>query len=252
MKIASNILSIGGSARLEKYKSNCERLIKQYNKYFEEYKPLNDSINELYTNIKTYADDIDYILKKFDLENIVIDSNKEKILKDPETFLTNKNIDNFSNTEIITVATSSVALPTATAVLAHTFGTAATGTAISSLPAVLQPGVIMSLLGGGSVASGGLGIAAGQFVLPALGLAPLAYIPLKKHKTANGYKKKCKLLEKILGNRLTLDEINRNTAKIKENIEILNIKKVEFINKISQDCNDFAAEITSIITEKTS
>lgn len=69
----------------------------------------------------------------------------------------------FSGTAIATLG------PTAAMTIATTFGTASTGTAIASLSGAAATNAALAWLGGGAVAAGGGGIAAGQFFLALAG-----------------------------------------------------------------------------------
>ena len=59
--------------------------------------------------------------------------------------------------------------PTAAMAIATTFGTAATGTAISSLSGIAATNAALAWLGGGALAAGGGGMAAGSAILALAG-----------------------------------------------------------------------------------
>ena len=58
------------------------------------------------------------------------------------------------------------------------FGTASTGTAISGLTGIAARSATLAWLGGGSLATGGAGIAGGVASLTSIALAPLAVVPV--------------------------------------------------------------------------
>ena len=64
-----------------------------------------------------------------------------------------------------------VAAPAAVSTLVGTFGTAGTGTAISALSGAALTKATLAWLGGGALATGGLGVAGGAIVLGAVGVA---------------------------------------------------------------------------------
>ncbi|MCY3877029.1 MAG: hypothetical protein OXF88_22400 [Rhodobacteraceae bacterium] len=64
-----------------------------------------------------------------------------------------------------------MAAPAAVYTLAASFGTASTGTAISTLSGAAATKATLAWLGGGAVAAGGLGIAGGGIVLAATTVA---------------------------------------------------------------------------------
>ena len=64
-----------------------------------------------------------------------------------------------------------VVAPAAVSGLVATFGTAGTGTAISALSGAALTKATLAWLGGGALATGGLGVAGGAIVLGAVGVA---------------------------------------------------------------------------------
>jgi len=78
--------------------------------------------------------------------------------------------------------------------LVATFGTASTGTAISTLSGIAATNSILAFLGGGSLATGGLGIIGGTFALGGITLAPiLISIPFYKRMKNNTLAKEINL-----------------------------------------------------------
>lgn len=73
-------------------------------------------------------------------------------------------------------ATAAVAAPQAALLGVSTFATASTGTAISSLSGAAATNATLAWLGGGSLATGGGGMAAGSAVLGLIAAAPAAFI----------------------------------------------------------------------------
>ncbi len=73
-------------------------------------------------------------------------------------------------------ATAAIAAPQAALLGVSTFATASTGTAISSLSGAAATNATLAWLGGGSLATGGGGMAAGSAVLGLIAAAPAAFI----------------------------------------------------------------------------
>ena len=245
-KALSNILTLGGNYRLEKNKNEYEKIYEQYKTYYNQMQPLMDNVLLLDTKIKDYASKIKNIFSEFSLDTLLEDDLKKDILEQPEAYIMNKT-SKLSNKEITAVIGSSIALPITAYQLILSFGSASTGTAIASLPSVVQSGVVLSWLGGGSIATGGLGIAVGQFVLPGLMLLPLSYISIKKHKTASIYKEKIKEIKSILKTQLTSEQINEELLKIKEKITMFEKVKENFEINLANICEEFSKETFKII-----
>lgn len=109
-------------------------------------------------------------------------------------------------------------------IIVKQFGTASTGTAISTLHGIAAKNAIFSNIGFGTVASGGLGVAGGLAILGIITLAPLALNNIKKYKIED-----CESVNDYLRN------------KIDENIYLaLKINDInEKINKILKSKIDF-------------
>ena len=245
-KAISNILTIGGNYRLEKNKREYEKLYEQYKNYYNEMKPLMDDIVLFDNKIKDYVTKIKNIFSEFSLDTLLSDDLKKDILERPESYVMNKSL-KLSTKEISAIIGSSVALPITAYQLIVTFGSASTGTAISSIPLVSQSGVVLSWLGGGSVATGGFGIALGQFILPGLMVLPLSYIAIKKHKTASVYKDKIKEINLILNKRLSNEQINEELLKIKEKRTSFEQMTKDFEKSLADLCEGFSVKTLEII-----
>ena len=250
MKIRSILkytLTLGGEYRFQLHKKEYEKLYTEYQEYYEKFKPIIEYTQNLKDNIEKVVLKIKKIFEEFNLEKFVDEKNKVDTLKHPERFALEKNYNSVAKKEVISVVSASVALPMATYQLIATFGTASTGMAISSIPLVVQPGTILSFLGGGSIASGGLGIAVGQFVLPALALLPVSYFVVKSHKSANVYKSKTKELKKILSKKYSDEKILSIIEKLQENIATFTKKESEFEVSLMKLCDDFAQDILPLL-----
>ena len=131
------------------------------------------------------------------------------------------------------VAAASMA-PTATMWVATTFGTASTGTAISALSGAAATNAALAWLGGGALASGGAGMAAGQALLALAGpvgwgiagASIFASAALFIYSKFNANEKKKKEIETIMN--------STNSLKIlSAQIESLTIKTNELSKQLS-------------------
>jgi hypothetical protein len=97
--------------------------------------------------------------------------------------------------------------------LVGAFGTASTGTAIGSLSGAAATNSILAWFGGGSLATGGLGMAAGTVVLGGIFAAPaILALGLFTQKSASDFQKEVE--QKIGKIRVRMAEIDRNLARL--------------------------------------
>ena len=122
--------------------------------------------------------------------------------------------------------------------LISTYGAASTGTAIASLSGAAATNATLAWLGGGSLAAGGGGIAAGSAVLGGIVAIPaLAITGLFSHLKAN--KKIKEIEEKIY-------EVREASYKIKDNIsgmEFANKRAIEIIDSLEKAKEVFEIEL---------
>ena len=147
--------------------------------------------------------------------------------------------------------------PSVAMAMATTFGTAATGTAISSLAGAAATNAALAWLGGGALAVGGGGMAAGSAILSILGPIGWAVGGISigiAGLTAS--KKNLKIAEEA--NKMT-NEINMSIDRMKrttENIDILtreitdNCEKLDFLmNNSSANYNIIAITIIQLCSQ---
>ncbi len=132
-------------------------------------------------------------------------------------------------------AAVAAAAPTAAMWIATTFGTASTGTAISSLSGAAATNAALAWLGGGTVAAGGTGMAGGQALLVMAGpigwaiaggavVVSTAALSIKNKKIADTAAKEEKEIKHITG--------QMNETKVK--LEHLSKKTVVLYGKINK------------------
>lgn len=113
--------------------------------------------------------------------------------------------------------------PTAAMALATTFGTAATGTAISALSGAAAANAALAWLGGGAIAAGGGGIAAGTTVLAMFG--PIGWALGGITAGTAGlvvYNKNKKIVKEVNETTAKLQSINRKLKKRIDSIKATN------------------------------
>lgn len=144
--------------------------------------------------------------------------------------------------------------PTAAMWVATTFGTASTGTAISTLSGAAATNAALAWLGGGAVAAGGGGTAAGSALLAMAGpigwtiagATLLSSILLFAKKKAKLNKQKNEEIESVKNNTEKVKELDASISNILDDtVNIMNgLKKsyTECLNGFGQDYKDFTDE----------
>lgn len=113
-------------------------------------------------------------------------------------------------------------LSAGTYTLASVFGTASTGTAIASLSGAAATNATLATIGGGALAAGGGGIAAGTSALGVIAIAPVALYAFHNYTKVSDCQKKIK--------------------EIAEDMKIIE-KKLEIVKKAVQDNSDLRNRI---------
>lgn len=134
--------------------------------------------------------------------------------------------------------------PTAAMAFATTFGTAATGTAISSLSGVAATNAALAWLGGGALAVGGGGMAAGSTILAMAGPIGLAI---------GGVAAGFSLTKVASNNRKVAEKADLMTSDIKKTIERLerSINSIDALKrKISTEVNSLHNLLQDVITKE--
>ena len=144
--------------------------------------------------------------------------------------------------------------PTAAMWVATTFGTASTGTAISTLSGAAATNAALAWLGGGTLAAGGGGTAAGSALLAMAGpigwtiagATLLSSILLFAKKKAKLNKQKNEEIESVKNNTEKVKELDASISNIlDETVSIMNgLKKsyTECLNGFGQDYKNFTDE----------
>lgn len=247
MGFFKNIITFGASGRVEKK-------IKEYERYIEEYKLI-------YPKMEKRKKEINKVLKS--LITVKIKSLKslkkiEKIsknLKGKDRNFLNKEINtnsfniHFKNIEeTISLgeaamnATKGITSGVSTAVgswaLVSSLGSASTGTALTTLSGAAATNATLAWFGGGSLAAGGGGIAAGTAALGGIIAIPaLAITGIFNHLKAN---KKINEIES------EIYEIRRTISRIKENILMMDVaekRSHELIDSLNKTRKVFSKEV---------
>ena len=123
--------------------------------------------------------------------------------------------------------------------LVSMFGSASTGTAIASLSGIAAHNSILAWFGGGAIAAGGGGMAAGTITLGAIAIIPVVLISsYKTHSSAKELDIKTEKIKveipKLISSRKELVEANK---LIKQQLNILELQynKVKMVNKKAYD-----------------
>lgn len=242
-----NLVTFGASGRIEKK-------VDEYDDYIYEY-------NHLYSEMEKKKEELNSTLEILVKKKIEAIKSLKKIKKIAENF---KEKDRGSIQEEIndsetkqyfydvdeTISAADIAMNTGKGVsagigtavgtwaLISTYGAASTGTAIASLSGAAATNATLAWLGGGSLAAGGGGIAAGSAVLGGIVAIPaLAITGLFSHLKAN--KKIKEIEEKIY-------EVREASYKIKDNIsgmEFANKRAIEIIDSLEKAKEVFEIEL---------
>lgn len=181
--------------------------------------------------------------KKFDAEikEIVVEKNKFKTAydfgMDQKKLL--ESSAKFGSVGIAAGTAVAGIAPTAAMWVATTFGTASTGTAISALSGAAAHNAALAWLGGGALASGGAGMAAGQALLALAGpvgwgvagasIFATAVLFIRKKFKQNEQKK-----NEIISIKNSTQRIKELTAKMNN----LNVQTKELNNRLTLQLND--------------
>ncbi|HRR19369.1 MAG TPA: hypothetical protein P5332_10015 [Ignavibacteriales bacterium] len=217
-----NVVTLGAHGRLQD-------LIEEYNQLVDELKTLNrkmeirkEEVNKVllqvvklkkssYNSLKR----IRRITSKLNIKHRNIQFNGVSLEQIKQGFSYAENSLKTTEIALNSVQGASAGLGTAAATyfLVGQLATASTGTAIASLSGAAATNATLAWLGGGSLATGGLGIMAGKMVLGGLFLLPaVAITALLSYNSTN--KKIQEVQEKI-------DEVSDYIYKVKQNLAYL-------------------------------
>lgn len=239
-----NLVTFGASGRIEKKVDEYDDYIYEYNHLYSEMEKKKEELNSTLEILVKKKIEAIKSLKKI-AENFKEkdrDSIQEEI-NDSETKQYFYDVDETISAADIAMNTGkgvSAGIGTAvgTWALISTYGAASTGTAIASLSGAAATNATLAWLGGGSLAAGGGGIAAGSAVLGGIVAIPaLAITGLFSHLKAN--KKIKEIEEKIY-------EVREASYKIKDNIsgmEFANKRAIEIIDSLEKAKEVFEIEL---------
>ncbi|MFT8323411.1 MAG: hypothetical protein ABF649_21350, partial [Bacillus sp. (in: firmicutes)] len=222
MGIIKNIVTFGASGRIEKKVEEFEELQNEYKSLYASMESKREEVNRLLeetVHLKVQAlkslkkiSKISKYLKGKDRDFIY-----RSIGNDYETIDFNKIDDTITAGQVAISATKGLSAGVGTAVgawaLVSTIGTASTGTAIAGLSGVAATNATLAWFGGGSLAVGGGGIAAGTAVLGGIVAIPvLALTGVFSHVSAN--KKIHEIEQQMIKVLEAVDQLNANILKL--------------------------------------
>lgn len=244
------------------------QLEESINAYNEEYAKMNDEGLELYIQRTRAVDVIDNVTELVgSIANSPksFDSDFEEISRNKLVF---KGAEEFAQKELqaarkaasgagagIAAGTAVMsAAPTAAMWIATTFGTASTGTAISSLSGAAATNAALAWLGGGALTAGGGGVAAGNALLAlagpvGIGIAGaslLASIVLFSRKRILNNKEKNKEIESVKENTASLKEVTASIHNIFAETVTL---RDELMKQFSDNMDLFGADYMTLDDE---
>ncbi|SFG90503.1 hypothetical protein SAMN04487988_11037 [Algoriphagus hitonicola] len=219
-KIFKNIISFGAYNRVvnanSDYQRNLEKLKVEFSFHEKRREETNKEIRKLINLKKRSVKKIRKIKKITSLLTIKQRTIVQNYLSDKGINLTKIEIDisineaafNLGKGSFLGISTGTT-LASGTWALAGYFGTASTGTAISTLSGAAATNATLAWFGGGSLATGGAGIAGGTMVLGGIVILPIIGVSaLVQHRNAN---KKIKMIrEENLKITNHLSEIKKN------------------------------------------
>lgn len=223
MGFFKNVITFGASGRIEKKINEYDGYVKEYKNTYSNLEKRRKEVNKVLEKVMKEKVNSLKSLKKIDKISKNLKS-KERTFDQSEIKLSNIN-DNFQIIEnVISIgdaamsATKGVASGVGTALgswaLVGAYGTASTGTAISALGGAAATNATLAWFGGGSIAAGGGGMAAGSLTLGGIVAIPaLAVAGILSHLKAN--KKINEIEEKIY-------EIRTVISQIKDNLLLMN------------------------------
>lgn len=192
---ALNIITIGGHNRLREaslnYQNNYELYAEYFNQAVDIQKNINDSLNavgEMTYKILFELEKSQKLLKRSAQRIKSLDNNLKFNNTSSEIYKLRRIADEKSHTGVILI--QGTALGGLAAVgswtLVSMLGSASTGTAIASLSGVAAHNAILAWFGGGALAVGGGGMAAGTITLGAIIALPVVILSAyKTHSSAN-------------------------------------------------------------------
>lgn len=253
MSFLKNVVTFGASGRIEKKVEEFEDLQYEYETLFQNMEKKRANVNQtLETVISTKVTSVKALNKISKISKNLKGKDREFIYrsigKDFETVDFDQIDTTLNAAQIAMNTTTGVSSGIGTALgawaLVSTFGTASTGTAIASLSGAAGVNATLAWLGGGSLAAGGGGIAAGSAVLGGLVAIPsLAIAGIFSHVQAN---KKIKEIESQMSKIIkTMDQMQNNILQL----DLLNERSKELIIALKKAQDVFDQEFHRVYKE---
>ena len=242
-----NIVTLGASGKIEKKIDEYDDYIYEYNHLYSEMEKKKEELNStLELLVKKKVESINSLKKIKKISENLKGKDRNPIqeeINDSEIRQNFYDVDETISAADIAINTGkgiSAGIGTAvgTWALISTYGAASTGTAIASLSGAAATNATLAWLGGGSLATGGGGIAAGSAVLGGIVAIPaLIATGIFSHLKAN--KKIKEIEEKIY-------EIREASYKIKDNIsgmEFASKRALEIMDSLEKAKEVFEIEL---------
>lgn len=223
MGIFKNLVTFGAAGRIERKMDDFEDLRVRYEEVYQEMEVKREKVNKVLENvIETKVAALKSLQKISSISKNLKSRDREfiyrKVGNDFETVDFARVNQTISAGQVALSATKSVSAGVGTALgawaLVSTVGTASTGAAIAGLSGVAATNATLAWFGGGAIAAGGGGIAAGTAVLGGIIAVPaLALLGVFSHIQAG---KKIAAIEQEMSKVLNyIDQIEANLLKLK-------------------------------------
>lgn len=231
--VALNIVTLGGHSKLQNLIDEYNNLLIKYNTLVNKLENLRSSTHSILQNIIEQKRKSLYLLKKIQKQfklKCIFSSQDKIIMKNYDNHSDFTGIKNSSAILGNTIAGLSAGLASGfgTWSLVSTFANASTGTAIGSLSGVAATNATLAWLGGGSLATGGGGMAAGAVMLGKIIFWPAAIVF-----SVLTYKKTNKQIQEV---EAELAKLNKDMTLLENainEIENLKIKSLEYSAQLS-------------------
>jgi hypothetical protein len=253
MSFLKNLVTFGASGRIENKVEEFEDLKYEYESLFRRMETRRDNVNKTFEKvIKIKVTSVKSLNKISKISKNLKGKDRDFIYgglgNDIESVSFNQIDSTLNSAQIAMNATKGISSGVGTALgtwaLVSSFGTASTGTAIGTLSGAAMTNATLAWLGGGAVAAGGGGIAAGTAVLGGLVAIPaLALTGIFSHVQAN---KKINEIEKQMNKIIrAMDDIRGNILQL----DLLEERSEELIIALEKAKDVFNQEFKRVYKE---
>lgn len=247
MGFIKNVVTFGAAGRIEKKLKEFDNLKDTYDKLYGEMERKREKVNETLEKLIRVKVKSVKSLKKINKISENIQGKEREVLErkignEFEDVSFTKINETITSGEAAMNATKGISTGVSTALgtwaLVSTLGTASTGTAIASLSGAAATNATLAWLGGGSIAAGGGGMAAGTAVLGGIVAIPaLVVTGVFSHLSAN---KEIKEVEEKMQEIIkTIDKIKNNILKL----DLIDKRSKELINSLNKSMEVFNVEL---------